>query len=139
MKHPEKLTRKEVAEALGVTPKTLATWEKQGKIPPPDRDWRGWRLYDRAVVRDMRRKLLGGEMEQPDLGLGALDTSARTRLKGVVKEIVGEGVMAEVVLSLPDGQEIVSVLPRSAVRRLGLRVGDRAYALVNASDVLLAR
>ena len=41
-----RMTITEVAQALGVSPKTLARWEKFGKIKKPKRDWRGWRVYD---------------------------------------------------------------------------------------------
>ncbi len=140
MKHSEKLTRSEAAEALGISGKTLAQWEKQGKIPAPERDYRGWRLYDRQAVLDFRKRLLGGDEEaQPSLRIEAMEISARNRFTGVVKAISGGGVMAEVVLELEGGQELVSVITRSSVRRLGLRVGDRAVAIVKSTDVLIAR
>ena len=41
-----RMTITEVAQILGVSPKTLARWEKFGKIKKPKRDWRGWRVYD---------------------------------------------------------------------------------------------
>jgi DNA-binding transcriptional MerR regulator len=40
------MTITDVAEKLGVTPKTIARWEKSGKVSKPKRDWRGWRTYD---------------------------------------------------------------------------------------------
>ena len=40
------MTITEVAEKLHVTPKTIARWEKFGKVKKPKRDWRGWRTYD---------------------------------------------------------------------------------------------
>ncbi len=43
----ERLTITEVAGEVGVTAKTLARWEKNGKIHRPKRDWRGWRVYTR--------------------------------------------------------------------------------------------
>ena len=41
-----RFTITEVAEKLGVNPKTVARWEKVGKIRKSKRDWRGWRVYD---------------------------------------------------------------------------------------------
>jgi DNA-binding transcriptional MerR regulator len=41
-----RMTITEVAERVGVTPKTLLRWEKAGKTPKPKRDWRGWRVYE---------------------------------------------------------------------------------------------
>jgi len=51
----ERLTITEVAEEIGVTPKTLARWEKNGKIKKPKRDWRGWRVYTPDDVSAIRK------------------------------------------------------------------------------------
>jgi len=49
-----RMTITEVAEKLGISPKTLARWEKVGKIQKPKRDWRGWRVYDEDDVEKIR-------------------------------------------------------------------------------------
>ena len=41
-----RMTITEVAEKLGVTPKTITRWEKTGKVKKSKRDWRGWRVYE---------------------------------------------------------------------------------------------
>ncbi len=48
----KRMTITDVAEKLGVTPKTIARWEKAGKVARPKRDWRGWRTYD---LEDFRK------------------------------------------------------------------------------------
>ena len=126
---------------MQVTPKTLAQWEKQGKIPAPERDWRGWRLYDEAAILAIRRQL-GIVKEEPatvDPTPHELQISARNRLRGIVREISGDGLLCEVVLDLGNGQEIVSVITRSSVERLGLRPGVEAYALMKSTEVMIAR
>lgn len=50
----KRLTITEVAEMVGISPKTLARWEKFGKIRKPKRDWRGWRVYDETDVTEIR-------------------------------------------------------------------------------------
>ena len=45
-----RLTITEVADMVGVSPKTIARWERFGKIKKPKRDWRGWRVYDETDV-----------------------------------------------------------------------------------------
>lgn len=45
--------------------------------------------------------------------------------------------MAEVVLDI-GGQEIVAVITRSSVERLGLRVGDHAAAVMKSTEVMIA-
>jgi molybdopterin-binding protein len=150
-----RMTRSQVAQLLGVTPKTLYTWEKEGRADPPERDWRGWRWYSAAQVEALRR-LIGGVSGQafqptpsstaensasiPDSEpMPAFTISARNRLVGTVREIASDGVLAEVVLELGGGAEIVSVITRSSVERLGLKVGMRAVALIKATEVMLAR
>lgn len=45
-----RLTLTEVAQLVGVSSKTIARWEKVGKVRKPKRDWRGWRVYDEDDV-----------------------------------------------------------------------------------------
>lgn len=136
-----KLSRAQVAQMLNITPKTLAVWEKAGRIPAPERDWRGWRVYDEAAVKAVRAALGVSETPTPpELGAGGtMQISARNRLRGVVREVTGDGVLCEVTLDLGNGQEVVSVITRSSAERLGLRPGVEAYALIKSTEVLLAR
>ena len=136
-----KLTRNQVSQMLHVTPKTLAVWEKAGRIPAPERDWRGWRLYDGAAVKAIRAELglAGEELAAPPTGEHTPLISARNQLRGVVRDISGDGVLCEVTLDLGSGQEIVSVITRSSAERLGLKPGVEATALIKSTEVLLAR
>ena len=49
-----RLTITEVAEIVGISPRTLARWEKVGKIRKPKRDWRGWRVYEQMDVQQIK-------------------------------------------------------------------------------------
>lgn len=49
-----KITVTQLADALGVVPKTIIRWEKSGKIKKPKRDWRGWRVYTRADLEELK-------------------------------------------------------------------------------------
>jgi molybdopterin-binding protein len=64
--------------------------------------------------------------------------SARNVLKGTVKEIHVGAVNDEVIIELPGGMEIVSVVTKCSVEKLGLTKGKPAYAVVKASNVMLA-
>ena len=134
------LSRSQAAAALGVTPKTLYTWERAGKIKGPERDWRGWRWYAPADIAAIRNELLGApEPEGPTLPLG-LDISAQNRFEGTIRQISGDSVLCEVVMDLESGQQsVTAIVTREAVRRLGLKVGGKAIAFVNASDVMLGQ
>ncbi|HUT35617.1 MAG TPA: MerR family DNA-binding transcriptional regulator [Planctomycetota bacterium] len=48
-----RMTITEVAERVGVTPKTLLRWEKAGKTPKPKRNWRGWRVYEQEDLSQL--------------------------------------------------------------------------------------
>lgn len=63
--------------------------------------------------------------------------SAKNVLKGTVKSIVPGAVNAEVVILLPGGAEITSVITKGSVETLGLKVGASAYAVIKASSVLI--
>jgi molybdopterin-binding protein len=64
--------------------------------------------------------------------------SARNVLKGRVVKVVRGAVNAEVVIQLPGGEQIVSVITIASVEALGLKEGGEAYAVIKASNVMIA-
>ncbi|MFA6216061.1 MAG: MerR family DNA-binding transcriptional regulator [Candidatus Omnitrophota bacterium] len=48
------MTITDVADRIGVTPKTIVRWEKSGKVQQPKRDWRGWRIYDKLDFKKLK-------------------------------------------------------------------------------------
>lgn len=64
--------------------------------------------------------------------------SARNVLKGKVKAITGGVVNDEVIVELPNGLEIVSVITKSSVHNLKIDIGKEVYAVVKASNVMIA-
>lgn len=67
-----------------------------------------------------------------------MQLSARNVLRGKVKAVKPGAINTEVVLELPGGVELVSVITRDSAERLGLAVGKNAYAVVKASNVMIA-
>ena len=63
--------------------------------------------------------------------------SARNMLKGKVKQIKPGAVNTEVVIALPGGAEIVSIITKESAAKLGLAVGKEAYAIIKASNVMI--
>lgn len=51
----KRMTITEISKILGVSSKTLARWEKFGKIRRPKRDWRGWRVYDESDLSEIKK------------------------------------------------------------------------------------
>ena len=136
------MTRTEVCQLLGVSPKTLYLWERARKIPKPQRDSRGWRRYGPREVAAIRR-LLGTAASAGDAAparaRGLEGLSARNQIRGVVAAIQGDGVLCEVVLRLGDGQEITSVITQRSAQRLGLACGVEAVAVIKSTEVMLFR
>ncbi len=64
--------------------------------------------------------------------------SARNVLKGTVIKIVPGAVNTEVILKLGEGIEIVSIVSKESVVKLGLKEGGTAYAVIKSSNVILA-
>ncbi|GAP13756.1 protein containg molybdenum-pterin binding domain [Longilinea arvoryzae] len=64
--------------------------------------------------------------------------SARNVLKGTVKKIVPGAVNSEVVIELPGGTQVVSIITKESVESLGLKVGKEVYAVIKASNVMVA-
>ena len=64
--------------------------------------------------------------------------SARNVLKGKVKSIQNGAVNSEVIVQVPGGIEIVSIITKTAAQNLQLKEGKEVYAIVKATNVMLA-
>jgi molybdopterin-binding protein len=64
--------------------------------------------------------------------------SARNVIRGKIIKIVRGAVNAEVTLQLPGGDMLVSVITLASVETLELKEGSQAYAVIKASNVMLA-
>jgi molybdopterin-binding protein len=64
--------------------------------------------------------------------------SARNVLKGKVKSVTSGAVNSEVVVELPGGAEIVSIITKTSAESLKLAKGKEVYAVIKASTVMIA-
>ena len=64
--------------------------------------------------------------------------SARNILRGTVKSVEHGAVNSEVAIELLGGVVIVSIITKESAERLGLAPGKEAYAIVKASEVIVA-
>jgi len=64
--------------------------------------------------------------------------SARNVLKGTVKKVTHGAVNSEIVIELPGGMEVVSIITKASAQNLGLQEGQEAYAVIKASNVMVA-
>jgi molybdopterin-binding protein len=63
--------------------------------------------------------------------------SARNVLKGKVKKVTTGAVNDEVIVEIPGGNEIVSIITKNSAERLGLVPGKEVYAIIKASNVMI--
>jgi molybdopterin-binding protein len=68
-----------------------------------------------------------------------LQFSARNQLKATVKSVKLGAVMAEIVVELPDGQEIVSAITRTSAEGLNLQAGDSVFAIIKSTEVMIGK
>lgn len=64
--------------------------------------------------------------------------SARNQLKGKVKAVKTDGLMAEVIVDI-GGNELVSTITRASSDNLALKAGDAVTVVIKASEVLVAK
>ena len=63
--------------------------------------------------------------------------SARNILKGKIVKVVHGAVNSEVIIELPGGTQLVSIITNSSVENLDLTEGKPAYAIIKASNVMV--
>lgn len=111
------------------------------RLTPQARDllkaWRALEAEHRQFLRTQETRLA----QQPALpGLlrrMTMKTSARNQYGGTITAIEAGPVTTQVVIGLKSGQEIVATLTSVASKRLKLKKGMEALALIKASDVVL--
>jgi molybdopterin-binding protein len=64
--------------------------------------------------------------------------SARNVIKGKVKSIDTGAVNSEIIIEIPGGAEIVSVITKKSADNLKLVPGKQVYAVIKASNVMIA-
>lgn len=68
-----------------------------------------------------------------------MELSARNQSAGNVTSVKAEGLMAEVVVDVGAGTELVSTITKTSALRPGLKAGDQVTAVIKASEVLIAK
>ena len=64
--------------------------------------------------------------------------SARNQFPGTVRSVRHGAVMSEVVIDIGGGMEIVSLISSSSARRLRLKRGSPAVAVIKATEVIVS-
>lgn len=113
----------EAARALGISIDTLRRWDRAGRIEV-GRDSANRRIVPAAEVE----RLKGG---------AAGPLSARNRLRGVVREVKVDGLLAQVEIDVTEPSRMVAVVTADAVEQLRLKPGMSAAGVVKATSVMI--
>jgi molybdopterin-binding protein len=130
---PDLITADEAAALLHLHVKRVQLLAREGKLPAV-RHGRRW-LFSRERLVEGRP---GREAAQPSSDQRSIDISARNQLRGKIRSVVSDGLMAEVTISILP-QELVAVITRNSAERLGLVRGVEAVAVVKSTEIMIAR
>ena len=64
--------------------------------------------------------------------------SARNVIKGKIKNVNHGTVNSEVTIELPGGEVLVAVITKASAEGLALEPGKDAYAVIKATNVIIA-
>jgi molybdopterin-binding protein len=67
-----------------------------------------------------------------------MELSARNQFKGKVIELHRGAVMSEVIIDIGGGHRIVSLISTSSAKRLKLKKGCPAVAVIKATEVIVS-
>ena len=119
------------ADMLGVSVDTLRRWEAGGRLRV-ERSAGGQRVVPLSEVSRLaaeRRHAGGGE--RPTVA-----RSARNSFQGVITRVEADRIAAVVEVQAGP-HRLVSLMTAEAVEELGLRVGDEAVCVVQATNVIV--
>lgn len=66
-----------------------------------------------------------------------MNISARNALKGKVQTVNVGAVNTEVIIDLPGGDQVVSVISKASAEKLDLQPGKDCYAIIKATNVMV--
>ncbi len=115
----------EAARALGISLDTLRRWDRAGKIKV-GRDSANRRIVSAAEIERVR-------------GGGSETLSARNRLRGVVRSVETDGLLARIELDVTEPARVVAIITRESAEELALGPGSSATAVVKATSVMVER
>ena len=115
----------EAARLLGISLDTLRRWDSEGRI-------------ETSRNAANKRVVSASEIERL-LATRASELSARNRFTGVVKNIVVDGLLAQVEIQVTEPARVVAIITREAMDELQLEPGAEVQAVVKATSVMVQK
>jgi molybdopterin-binding protein len=72
-------------------------------------------------------------------GRAAVKLSARNQIKGKIAEVHKGQTTGHVLIDIGHGVVVTASITNEAIDDLALKVGDEAYAVIKASDVMVGK
>jgi molybdopterin-binding protein len=130
------LPPREAARILGISYPTLKQWIYRKKIKTAKTPGGHHRVPESEIDRLLPKKLERGDVKHRRGDFRRI--SGRNQLIGRVVNLRVEGLLAQVTLAIGE-QRITAIITADAARELRLKPGDRAAALVKATEVMILR
>ena len=124
----ELLKLRDAAEMLNISYPTLKQWIYRGKLRSIKTPGGHHRIARSEIDRITSVKATGGNLQS---------ISGRNKLLGRILEVQTEGLLTQVTLDV-SGQIVTAIITRQSAEELGLRKGMSAYALIKATEVMIA-
>jgi molybdopterin-binding protein len=127
---------REAAAILGVSYPTLKQWIYHDKIRTMKTPGGHHRIPESEIDRLLPKRLERGNIATRRGDFRRI--SGRNQLIGRVLEVKVEGLLAQVRLAIGE-QQITAIITADAAHELRLKRGDRAAALIKATEVMILR
>ncbi len=125
----ELLKLREAAQMLNISYPTLKQWIYKGKLRSIKTPGGHHRVARSEIERLTERQ--GGS------STNVQSISGRNKLLGIITEVKSDGLLTQVTLDV-NGQIVTAIITRQSSEDLGLKKGMSAYALIKATEVMIA-
>ena len=95
-------------------------------------------MLEFAPVQDNERRSAADSKKTFPFRRHTMKISARNCIEGKIIAIKEGPVSCEVTIETAAGEQIVSSITTTSAQNLGLKVGGKAYAVIKASNVMVA-
>ena len=135
------ITVRAAADRLGVSYSSLKQWIYKGTVRTVRTGGGHHRIADAEIDRLLASQggpQKGSARRRPRAKAMLVAISGRNQLRGIVEEVRGDGLLAQVRLRIGD-QRLTAVITRDAIDELKLRRGDEAIAIIKSTEVMIAK